>query len=133
MMAAPISSSVNHRTTKVPNHEQCYLMSELESLGLSTIQLNEFNTNEELRSLLYGIKQSESPSSKHIVTKKCIEQCIELRSLGIRIKTAEHKSDIRGGEKELADIVRIVKYSLYNAYKTLYGRRHKNESNRTIL
>jgi hypothetical protein len=39
------------------SHEQCYLMSELESLGLSTIRLNEFNDNIELRSLITRIKE----------------------------------------------------------------------------
>ena len=37
--------------------EQCYLMSELESLGLSTIQLNEFNDNRELSSLVKRLKE----------------------------------------------------------------------------
>jgi len=52
------SSSVHHgkSTNKHVIHEQCFLMSELESLGLSTIRLNEFNNNEELRNLVYGIK-----------------------------------------------------------------------------
>jgi hypothetical protein len=39
-------------------HEQSYLMAELESLGLSTIQLNEFNDNAELRFLVTRIKDS---------------------------------------------------------------------------
>ncbi|MGI0013607.1 MAG: hypothetical protein ACREBU_09225 [Nitrososphaera sp.] len=38
-------------------HEQHYLMGELESLGLSTIRLNEFNDNEELRGLVKRIKE----------------------------------------------------------------------------
>lgn len=38
-------------------HEQTYLMSELESLGMSTIRLNEFNSNEELKTLVNAIKQ----------------------------------------------------------------------------
>lgn len=38
-------------------HEQYYLMGELESLGLSTIRLNEFNNNEELRGLVKRIKE----------------------------------------------------------------------------
>jgi len=37
-------------------YEQHYLMGELESLGLSTIRLNEFNNNEELRGLVKRIK-----------------------------------------------------------------------------
>ena len=39
------------------SHEQCYLMSELESLGLSTIRLNEFNDNIELRGLIIRLKE----------------------------------------------------------------------------
>lgn len=39
------------------SHEQCYLMSELESLGLSTIRLNEFNDNIELRGLITRLKE----------------------------------------------------------------------------
>jgi len=39
-------------------HEQHYLMGELESLGLSTIRLNEFNDNVELRSLVRSIKDA---------------------------------------------------------------------------
>ena len=38
-------------------HEQSYLMSELESLGLTTVRLNEFNDNEELGSLVKIIKE----------------------------------------------------------------------------
>jgi hypothetical protein len=58
-MEAPISSRVSHRTAnEVVVHEQQYLMSELESLGLSTIRLNEFNNNEELRHLVHGIKET---------------------------------------------------------------------------
>jgi hypothetical protein len=37
--------------------EHYYLMGELESLGLSTIQLNEFNDNFELKGLVKGIKE----------------------------------------------------------------------------
>jgi len=37
------------------SHEQCYLMGE--SLGLSTIRLNEFNDNVELRGLITRIKE----------------------------------------------------------------------------
>jgi hypothetical protein len=37
------------------SYEQQYLMGELESLGLSTIRLNEFNDNRELRGLVKGI------------------------------------------------------------------------------
>ena len=39
-------------------YEQSYLMSELESLGLSTIRLNEFNDNRELRSLVGRLKEA---------------------------------------------------------------------------
>ena len=39
-------------------HEQIFLMSELESLGLSGIKLNEFNDNVELRSLVNAIKEA---------------------------------------------------------------------------
>jgi hypothetical protein len=40
------------------SHEQTYLMSELESLGLSTIRLNEFNDNLELKRLVNAIKEA---------------------------------------------------------------------------
>jgi hypothetical protein len=40
------------------HHEQNYLMGELESLGLSTIRLNEFNDNHELRSLVKQLKEA---------------------------------------------------------------------------
>ena len=43
---------------KTTVHEQGYLMSELESLGLSTIRLNEFNDNYELRRLVNAIKEA---------------------------------------------------------------------------
>lgn len=39
------------------SHEQTFLMSELESLGLSSIKLNEFNDNFELRRLVNAIKE----------------------------------------------------------------------------
>jgi len=39
------------------SHEQCHLMGELESLGLSNIRLNEFNDNVELRGLITSIKE----------------------------------------------------------------------------
>jgi hypothetical protein len=39
-------------------HEQSYLKGELESLGLCSMQLNEFNDSRELRSLIIGIKES---------------------------------------------------------------------------
>ena len=38
-------------------HEQSYLMSELESLGLTTVRLNEFNDNQELGGLVKSIKE----------------------------------------------------------------------------
>jgi hypothetical protein len=38
-------------------HEQNYLMGELESLGLITIRLNEFNDNSELVGLVKCIKE----------------------------------------------------------------------------
>lgn len=38
-------------------HEQNYLMGELESLGLITIRLNEFNDNSELVGLVRCIKE----------------------------------------------------------------------------
>jgi hypothetical protein len=38
-------------------HEQTFLMSELESLGLSSIKLNEFNDNVELKRLVNAIKE----------------------------------------------------------------------------
>jgi hypothetical protein len=40
------------------SHEQTYLMSELESLGLSSIKLNEFNDNVELKRLVKAIKEA---------------------------------------------------------------------------
>ncbi len=39
-------------------HEQSYLISELESLGLTTVRLNEFNDNKELDTLVRGIKEA---------------------------------------------------------------------------
>jgi hypothetical protein len=39
-------------------HKQSYLKSELESLGLMQIKLNEFNDAEELRGLVNVIKES---------------------------------------------------------------------------
>jgi hypothetical protein len=39
-------------------YEQQYLMADLESLGLSTIRLNEFNDNRELRGLVKGMKDA---------------------------------------------------------------------------
>jgi len=39
-------------------HEQNYLMGELESLGLVTIRLNEFNDNSELLGLVKCIKDA---------------------------------------------------------------------------
>jgi hypothetical protein len=62
MMAASIGSRIYHPSGSDDDyviHEQRYLMSELESLGLSTIQLNEFNNNEELRHLVHAIKQAK--------------------------------------------------------------------------
>ena len=124
-MTSLIPSRPYHFTTDDVNQDQHYLMSILESLGLSTIRLNEFNNNEELRHLVHSIKQSESPSSsKNIITKN--QGIEELRSLGINIKT-ERKSEIRGDQQELAEIVRIVKYSLYGVYKTVYGQSDKHD------
>jgi hypothetical protein len=40
------------------HHEQHYLVGELESMGLSTIRLNEFNDNHELRSLVQQLKEA---------------------------------------------------------------------------
>jgi hypothetical protein len=40
------------------HHEQNYLMGELESMGLSTIRINEFNDNHELRSLVKQLKEA---------------------------------------------------------------------------
>lgn len=39
-------------------HEQSYLISELESLGLSSVRLNEFNDNQELHTLVKSIKEA---------------------------------------------------------------------------
>jgi hypothetical protein len=38
-------------------HEESYLMSELESLGLTSVRLNEFNDNNELHTLVKCIKE----------------------------------------------------------------------------
>jgi hypothetical protein len=51
------------------SHEQTYLMSELESLGLSTIKLNEFNDNSELKSLVSGLKQQFLDEYRRAVTQ----------------------------------------------------------------
>jgi hypothetical protein len=45
------------------------LMSELESLGLSTIKLNEFNDNSELKSLVSGLKQQFLDEYRRAVTQ----------------------------------------------------------------
>lgn len=47
------------------SHEQNYLMSELESLGLTTIYLNEFNDNSELLGLVRHIKDSFLEEYRH--------------------------------------------------------------------
>jgi hypothetical protein len=39
-------------------HEQSYLISELESLGLTSVRVNEFNDNKELHGLVSCIKDS---------------------------------------------------------------------------
>jgi len=39
------------------SHVQSYLMGELESLGLTSIKLNEFNDNVELKRLVNAIKE----------------------------------------------------------------------------
>lgn len=39
------------------SHQQCYLMAELESLGLTSVRLNEFNDNVELKRLVNAIKE----------------------------------------------------------------------------
>jgi hypothetical protein len=39
-------------------HEQTYFLGELESLGFTSIQLNEFNDNRELRNLVDCIKEN---------------------------------------------------------------------------
>jgi len=123
-MAASTSHMLGNSTNDDINHEQSYLMAELESLGLSTIQLNEFNNNSELRHLVRRIKQNKSSSSslsktkkKDVAESKCIE---ELRSLGIKLKTTR-KVLSKGSEQELSDILHIIKYSLYNAYKKSYA------------
>lgn len=59
----------NDMGAEVVNHEQRYLMSELESLGLSTIRLNEFNNNEELRNLVHAIKQALLNHHRNAMTK----------------------------------------------------------------
>jgi hypothetical protein len=40
------------------HREQHYLMGELESLGLSSIRINEFNDNTELRGLVKALKEA---------------------------------------------------------------------------
>ena len=47
------------------SHEQNYLMSELESLGLTAIRLNEFNDNSELVGLVKHIKDSLLEEYRH--------------------------------------------------------------------
>ncbi|HEX9677187.1 hypothetical protein [Nitrososphaera sp.] len=39
-------------------HEQSYLVGELESLGFSSVRLNELNDNSELRSLVERVKEN---------------------------------------------------------------------------
>jgi hypothetical protein len=39
-------------------HEQSYLISELESLGLTSVRVNEFNDNKELHGLVMKIKDA---------------------------------------------------------------------------
>ena len=51
-------------------YEQCYLMSELESLGLSTIRLNEFNDNRELRSLVGRLKEAFLTEWRRIIRRR---------------------------------------------------------------
>lgn len=48
--------SERHRMNIV--HEQTFFLSELESLGLTSIRLNEFNDNVELRSLVDCVKEN---------------------------------------------------------------------------
>jgi len=119
-MAASTSQRLHNRKNDVINYEQSYLMAELESLGLSTIQLNQFNNNKELRHLVRCIKQNKSSSiskKKTVTENKCVE---ELRSLGIKLKSTQ-KVHSKGSEQELSDILRIIKYSLYDVYKKSYA------------
>ena len=58
----PISLRCNRKCTakaqlQTKSHEQSYLMGELESLGLASIKLNEFNNNSELKMLVNAIKK----------------------------------------------------------------------------
>ncbi len=48
--------SKNHLQAR--SHEQSYLLVELESLGLSTIRVNEFNDTSELQNLISAIKEN---------------------------------------------------------------------------
>ena len=50
-------------------HEQTFLMSELESLGLSGIKLNEFNDNVELKRLVNAIKEALMAEYRQTVTR----------------------------------------------------------------
>lgn len=58
----PISLHFGRKCTakaqlQTESHEQSYLMGELESLGLTSIKLNEFNNNTELKILVNAIKE----------------------------------------------------------------------------
>lgn len=48
--------SVTHM--QADSHEQSYLLGELESLGFSTIRINEFNDITELEDLVSAIKEN---------------------------------------------------------------------------
>ncbi len=48
--------SVTHMQAK--SHEQSYLLGELESLGFSTVRINEFNDITELQDLISAIKEN---------------------------------------------------------------------------
>ena len=50
-------------------HEQTFLMSELESLGLSGIKLNEFNDNIELKRLVNAIKEALLAEYRQPITR----------------------------------------------------------------
>jgi protein-arginine kinase activator protein McsA len=56
------------------SYEQQYLMAELESLGLSTIRLNEFNDNRELRGLVKGIVAATTTTATIATTTVAIEE-----------------------------------------------------------
>ena len=56
--SVPTKPTMSRDSVNSGIHEQNYLMGELESLGLITIRLNEFNDNSELMGLVRCIKEA---------------------------------------------------------------------------